>query len=70
MCWELSPKIKDGSVLSNSAEPSKRMLKITPKEEGKLRSIVLDSDDASIKIRVICLKEYIEDSLKIQLLDQ
>ena len=39
--------------------------KIIPKEEDKPRKIFLDSDDSSVKINVICLKEYITDKLKI-----
>lgn len=70
VCWELASKIKDGSILKTSVEGTSRFLKIIPKEEDKPRKIYLDSNDASVKINVICLKEYITDVLKVKLLDQ
>lgn len=70
VCWELSSKIKDGSILKTSVEDATRILRIIPKEGDKPRRYYLDTDDAALKIRVICLKEYIEEELKIMLLDQ
>jgi len=70
VCWELASKMKDGSILKTSVEEAARVLKIRPKEENKPKRYYLDSDDAALKINVICLKEYIEDELGIALLEQ
>lgn len=55
VCWELSSKVKDGSVLKTSVEDE---------------TSYLDSDNAAIKIKVICLKDYITQKWGISLLDQ
>ena len=70
VCWELSSKVRDGSTLKTSVEDKARVLKIIPGEGGEPKKYYLDSDDASIKIKVICLKEYIVDKLKISIMDQ
>ncbi len=70
VCWELASKIKDGSILKTSVEDVVRELHIIPGEDGKMKKYYLDSDESSIKIKVICLKEYILEKLNIQLLDQ
>ncbi len=70
VCWELASKMKDGSILKTSVEDAARVLKIIPKDEDKPRRYYLDADDAAIKINVICLKEFIEDVLGIDILEQ
>lgn len=70
VCWELSPKIKDGSILTTSVEDKTRTLHITPGVNGGMNTYYLDSDDSLIKIKVICLKDYITQKLGIPLLEQ
>jgi hypothetical protein len=70
VCWELASKIKDGSRLKTSVEDVNRELKIIPGDDDNPRKIFLDSPDATVKIKVICLKEYLEKTLKVKLMDQ
>lgn len=70
VCWELSPKVKDGTQLKTSVEDETRILRIIPGENGGMKKYYLDSDDTSVKIKVVCLKDYITQKLNISLLDQ
>ena len=70
VCWELSPKVRDGSLLKTSVESKARVLHIIPGGNGEPKKCYLDSDDSAIRIKVICLKEYIVNKLGITLLDQ
>lgn len=70
VCWELSPRVKDGTQLKTSVEDETRFFRIIPAEDGGMRKYFLDSDDTSVKIKVICLKDYITKKLGITLLDQ
>ncbi len=70
ICWELSSKIKDGSILRTSVEDETRILHIIPGTNGKIKRCYLDSDNATIKIKVICLKDYITQKWGITLFDQ
>lgn len=70
VCWELAPNVKDGTILSTSIEDTTRTLRIKPALEGQPRTFYLDSDDVDTKIRVICLREYIEKKLGLTLLNQ
>ena len=70
VCWDLSPKVKDGSILKTSVEEATRELKIIPGSDGKPKKYYLDNDSAAIKIKVICIKEYIEEQLGITIKDQ
>lgn len=58
MCWELSSKVKDGSLLKTSVEDETRILHIIPGIDGDIKKCYLDSDNAAIKIKVICLKDH------------
>lgn len=70
ICWELSPRVKDGTVLKTSVEEETRFFRIIPAEDGGMKKYFLDSNDTSVKIKVICLKDYITQKLQIALLDQ
>lgn len=70
VCWELSPKVKDGSILKTSVEDQTRTLHIIPNNEGGMNTYYLDSDNALIKIKVLCLKEYVTKELHLPLQDQ
>lgn len=70
VCWELSSKVKDGSLLKTSVEDETRILHIIPGIDGDIKKCYLDSDNAAIKIKVICLKDYITQKWGITLLDQ
>lgn len=69
VCWELSPKVKDGSILRTSVEEKTRILHIKPNPAGGMSTYYLDSDDAPIKIQVVCLKEYVTKKLGLSILD-
>lgn len=64
VCWEISDKLKDGSTIKSSAGDKDREFKISVTDAGK-KKYYLDSSDSTIKIEVICLKEFIETELGI-----
>lgn len=70
VCWELSSRMKDGTVLKNSVDDASRILHIVPGANGEMKKYYLDSDDTAIKIRVICMKDYVTQKLQIPLCDQ
>lgn len=70
VCWELSPKMKHGSILRTSVEDKTRILHIIPNASTGLNTYYLDSDDAPIKIQVICLKDYVTKKLGLPILEQ
>ena len=49
VCWELSSKVKGGSVLKTSVEDETRILHIIPGIDGEIKRCYLDSDNAAIK---------------------
>jgi len=70
VCWELSPNVLDGSKLKTSVEETERVLRIIPKKEGSPKKYYLESDDSALRIKVICLKEYIVEQKHITIYDQ
>lgn len=57
-------------MLKTSVEEETRFFRIIPAEDGGMKKYFLDSNDTSVKIKVICLKDYITQKLQIALLDQ
>lgn len=70
VCWELSSKMKDGTLLKTSVEDEGRVLHIIPGNTDEPRKYYLDSDNSLIKIKVICLKDYVVYRLGLQLREQ
>lgn len=70
VCWELHQKMKDGSLLKTSVEDKTRVLHIIPSENGEMTRCYLDSDDETIKIKVICLKDYVTQKLGLTIQKQ
>lgn len=70
VCWELASKMKDGSILRTSVEDETRTLHIVPGTNDGMNTYYLDSDNSLIKIKVICLKDYVTKKLDIPLLEQ
>lgn len=72
LCWELANKVLDGSELNTKIEGESRTFHIVPEDKKKKtpRHYYLDSDSATVKIKVVCLKEYVTDILKAKIHDQ
>lgn len=68
VCWGFSNNLKDGSMITSAAGDKDRQFH-TGIVEGKKR-YYLDSDDSSIRIQVIPLKEFILEELKIEIREQ
>lgn len=68
VCWEFSNNLKDGSTLTSTAGDNDRQFHIGMSEGKKV--YYLDSDDSSIRIQVIPLKEFILEELKIEIKEQ
>ena len=62
--------MKDGSILRISVEDKTRTLHIVPDTNGGMNTYYLDSDNSLIKIKVMCLKDYVTQKLDIPLLEQ
>lgn len=69
VCWDISDKLKDGSIISSSSGDKDRVFKKIINKKG-MNKYYLDSDDASIKIEVIPIKEYLEKVLRVEIMDQ
>ena len=72
LCWELAGKIKDGTELQSAVEEESRFFHIIPADPIKKteKKYYLDNDNTSVKIKVICLKDYVLDKLSLKLMDQ
>lgn len=68
VCWEFSNNLKDGSKIVSTAGDHDRQFHIGALEGKKV--YYLDSDDSSIRIQVISLKEFIMDELGIEIKKQ
>lgn len=65
VCWGFSNNLKDGSRITSTADDKDREFHIGS-SNGK-NVYYLDSDDSSIRIQVISLKEFIEKELQIEI---
>lgn len=68
VCWEFSNNLKDGSKIASTAGDNERQFRIGMSQGKKVYH--LDSDDSSIRIQVIPLKEFIVEELKIEIKEQ
>ena len=68
VCWEFSNNLKDGSKIASTAGDNERQFRIGMSQGKKV--YYLDSDDSSIRIQVIPLKEFIMEELKIEIKEQ
>ena len=68
ICWDISDKLKDGSIIKSTSGDTDRIFKIANSLPRK--KYYLDSDDSSIKIEVISIKDFIEIELGLEILSQ
>ncbi|WZL80228.1 ATP-binding protein [Vallitaleaceae bacterium 9-2] len=64
ICWEFNSDIKDGTVMTSKVDSIDRVFKFAV-VNGK-KKYFLDSDQTTIKIEVIRLREYMEDELDLK----
>lgn len=69
VCWDFSNSLKDGSIISSTAGDSDRIFKVGTDSTQK-KVYHLDSDDSTIRIKVISIREFIEDELKVEIKSQ
>lgn len=60
VCWDFSTNLKDGSLVKSITEDCDRIFRIGNDSEGN-EVYFLDSDDSSIKIKVICVWKLLTD---------
>ncbi len=72
VCWELANNLRHGTELTTTVEDEIRVFKIVPenRDRGIPRSYFLDNDSSSVKIKVVCLKDYVTEKLGLTLHDQ
>lgn len=68
VCWDFTNTLKDGTVISSTAGDTDREFRVKMRN-GK-NWYYLDAEDASIKIGVIPLKEFIIKELGIEIMSQ
>ncbi len=68
VCWDISSKLKDGSQIKTSVDNDVREFQI--KDDNGRKVYFLDSKSSTIKIKVICIKQYVTEVLGIKILEQ
>lgn len=68
VCWDIFSKIKDGSLIKTSVDDDVREFQI--RDDNGKKVYYLDSKSSPIKIRVISIKQYITETLEIEILEQ
>lgn len=68
VCWDFSSNLKDGSKITSTAGDNERQFHIGNLNGKKV--YFLDSDDSTVRIQIISLKEFIEAELEIEIKEQ